>query len=136
MCVMMITKNKEVGGLGIKSLYIMNLAFMAKLGWRIREEKYQIWAKAILVKYGADVKNLQEWQIKKTSSNAWKGTVAAVSTLSKVPRKLVRNGKNTRFRLESWLSEAPLCNCLCKSISFQELYAYVFDYWENDHGWN
>ena len=52
------TKDKEHGGLDIKRMHNMNLAFMAKLGGKLINEKDMLWAQVILKKYtreGADI---------------------------------------------------------------------------------
>ena len=35
----LVIREKELGGLGIKRMHDMNLAFMAKLSWRLLQEK-------------------------------------------------------------------------------------------------
>ena len=46
-----ILKSKEEGGLGIQALKGKNIAMLAKLNWRILQEKEALWAKVILNKY-------------------------------------------------------------------------------------
>ena len=46
-----IIRPKEEGGLGIQATKIKNLALLAKLNWRMNQEKESIWAKVILGKY-------------------------------------------------------------------------------------
>ena len=38
------TKGEDMGGLGIRVIQNMNLAFMAKLGWRLLSAKNELWA--------------------------------------------------------------------------------------------
>ena len=45
----MVTHGKDQGGLGIRTMHSMNLAFLAKLGWRLISEKD--WAMALIRKY-------------------------------------------------------------------------------------
>lgn len=42
-----VSKPKRLGGLGILSLQHMNLAFMAKMGWRIVQEFESLWSAAV-----------------------------------------------------------------------------------------
>ena len=46
-----IIRPKEEGGLGIQAAKFKNLALLAKLNWRLNQEKDSIWAKVILRKY-------------------------------------------------------------------------------------
>ena len=46
-----IIRRKEEGGLGIQAAKFKNLALLAKLNWRLNQEKDSIWAKVILRKY-------------------------------------------------------------------------------------
>ena len=46
-----ITLSKEYGGLGIKQMHYMNLALMAKLGWRLLTEQNCLWTKVMIGKY-------------------------------------------------------------------------------------
>ena len=48
---LIITKGKEHGGLGIKKMQEMNLAFMSKLGWKVLTNKESLWAKTLICKY-------------------------------------------------------------------------------------
>lgn len=43
-----VTNAKSGRGLGIRRLYLIYLAFMTKLGWRLMEEKESLWAKVLI----------------------------------------------------------------------------------------
>ena len=44
-----VTQGKDHGGLGIKRMHNMNLAFMAKLGWRLLSDlkENKLWAQIV-----------------------------------------------------------------------------------------
>ena len=46
-----IIKPKEEGGLGIPAARTRNIALLAKLNWRLYQEKDSLWAKVVLNKY-------------------------------------------------------------------------------------
>ena len=46
-----IIRPKDEGGLGIQSARAKNIALLAKLNWRIYQEKEAIWARILLNKY-------------------------------------------------------------------------------------
>ena len=52
-----------MGGLGIRSMQNMNLAFMAKLGWRLLSTKNELWAQILHSKYVKG--NLEVSKVKK-----------------------------------------------------------------------
>ena len=45
------TKAIETGGLGIRNMRNMNIAFMAKLGWRFLNAANDLWARVLQTKY-------------------------------------------------------------------------------------
>lgn len=46
-----ITKSRKGGGLGLRQIRDMNLAFFTKLGWKIMTEKDNMWVKVLNTKY-------------------------------------------------------------------------------------
>lgn len=103
-----VTRDKEHGGLGIKKLEHMNLAFLAKLGWRLINEDESTWAKIMRAKYTNDNPDPNTWLPKSHSSIAWKGILKTIPILKKGQRKLIRNGRETRFWLDIWVGHRPL----------------------------
>lgn len=70
-----ICKPKDVGGLGIRRLYDMNRALIAKLGWLLSKNPNSLWSWIILAKY---LKNHSFFDIppSRESSWFWKGITA------------------------------------------------------------
>ncbi|XVF75341.1 hypothetical protein PTKIN_Ptkin13bG0180300 [Pterospermum kingtungense] len=131
-----VLKPKEVGGLGIKCLTSMNLAFMAKLGWRMLNERNTPWVRVLEAKYIHHDINLHSFQSKHMSSNVWKGISRVATTLVKGTQLLVGNGKNISFWLDSWLINEPLCIYLLKDIDIVDKHRMVCEHWRSDEGWN
>lgn len=71
----------------------------------------------------------------KASNTCWKGIVAANSIVEKGSTKIVRNGHNTRFWMDTWIGEHPLYDIKRALVSLPDLYASVSDYWEERRGW-
>lgn len=44
-------KRKDSGGLGIRTMHEMNIAFLTKLGWQITREVTSLWSQVLLGKY-------------------------------------------------------------------------------------
>lgn len=64
-----ITKPKDIGGLSIRNLKDMNLAFLSKLGWRIINDDRSLWTRAITDKYMKGINSLQNINWKTGESN-------------------------------------------------------------------
>ena len=46
-----VTKENAQGGLGIRSMRHLNLAYLMKLGWRLQAEPSALWTKILKEKY-------------------------------------------------------------------------------------
>lgn len=65
-------KPKDVGGLGIRNLQLMNDAFLSKILWRMHVEPTSLWAQVLLGKYGRS-SNIEHGLISKhRDSKLWK----------------------------------------------------------------
>lgn len=91
------TMPKERGGLGIRRTDDMNMAFMAKMGWRIEKEKDKLWVHVLSHKYNGGNEGINGIVEKQGSSNIWKGTNEAKQILRKGIRMHAYNGKEVRF---------------------------------------
>lgn len=78
-----VTKKKEHGGIGIKRMHDMNLAFLAKLGWRLLNESSSLWVRVLWGKYMRNNFDIEHISPKQNASNAWKGIVKAKDVLVK-----------------------------------------------------
>lgn len=76
-----VTLSKDQGGLGIRRLREMNLAFLAKLGLRIMNDEECLWIKMMKNKYSINDPNPTTWRPKANMSNAWKGIVESITIL-------------------------------------------------------
>lgn len=120
-----------MGGLGIKKMQPMNLAFMTKLGWRLREDKNSLCAQVLQDKYS---RNDLELKPKKGSSNVWKRISKCTKFLEKGSKKVIRNGKTISFWLDIWLGNEPLENSLFMVITLEEKHKKACDYWIKGEG--
>nr|GMD68491.1 ribonuclease H [Ipomoea batatas] len=94
------------GGLGIFRPRPMNLAYMAKLKWRLRTEQDSLW-ETILNKYAGDRLRSRSNNRSSSISTAWRGIMAAKDIVDAGEMKVVRG----------------------------ELYVKVRDMWEEGVGW-
>ena len=102
-----VCRPKECGGLGILNSKLMNEALMIKWIWKI----YQldtIWASIIKAKYSANGDIFTNTD--RGGSQFWK-SLHKVKHLFKAGEKhKVRNGVRTRFWLDWWHGDGPLCH--------------------------
>ncbi|XP_019179021.1 PREDICTED: uncharacterized protein LOC109174222 [Ipomoea nil] len=100
-----VTLSKDNEGLGLKKLEQMNHAFMAKLGWRILQNENCLWIRLLKAKYSISSDDFDTWQPKKNMSPLWKGILRSRYILRKGIKRIVRNGKDTLFLLDTWLAD-------------------------------
>ena len=113
----------------------MNLALLAKLGWRLCLEKDTLWTQALAWKYCRGTASLNRLQAKQSSSIAWKGIVSAAGIIKAGSQARVYNGESTLFWKEKWLGDAPLIEeCLCP-LDPTTSFKVVKDYWDFRRGW-
>lgn len=132
-----VTKPKELGGLGLRSAKDMNMAFLAKLGWRfINSEKDALWVRILAAKYTQWKTIIEALSDKKGTSNVWKSIVKAAQIVRSGCRTQVRNGKNTRFWLDPWIDSKPLAEYLEVHDFSATRDKKVADFWKEVGGWN
>ena len=85
------TSSTNKGNLGIKNMHGMNLAFMAKFGWRMIHEHGSLWTRALSTKYIRGDLNMSKLVHKTDSSNVWKGISMAAEMLRRGTMQRVYN---------------------------------------------
>ena len=90
--------SKAKGGLGIRSLLLMNKALLSKWAWRFGEEDNSAWKNVISLKYGTEEGG---WFSRTPRGNAglglWKGINAEVAKLKQDYVFELGEGKRIRF---------------------------------------
>lgn len=124
-----VTKRKEDGGLGIRGMHEMNLAFLAKLGWRLMNNDSSLWAQLLCGKYMKGSMVFTNIVPKQKASNAWLGIVAPKDVLLKGLRMRVRNGRKTYFWLDTWIGDQALIEVCLHELPLVDMYKRVRDYW-------
>lgn len=131
-----VMKEKKEGGLGIRSLRSMNLAFLAKLGWRLTTQKDALWMQVLQAKYRNNASNEESFIGNQGASNLWKGICKAEKILKQGTRKVVRSGKNTSFWYDRWLRPDPLTAEANITIPEDESKKCVAEYWTTEGTWD
>ena len=78
-----IIQPKEEGDLGIQVARAKNVALLAKLNWRMNQEKEAIWAKVILNKYCSSDRRRSRDPDKLLASSNWKAIKVGFQTFEK-----------------------------------------------------
>ena len=111
---------KMKGGIGIRSLNVMNKALLSKWAWRFAKEENTVWKTIISLKYGTEEGG---WFSKSPRGNAskglWKGINFEAVNLKQNCIFEVREGNMIRFWEDTWCGELPLC------VTFPTLYNIV-----------
>lgn len=105
-----ICASKLAGGLGIRRMWDMNIAFITKLGWKICIEPQKTWVKLIRSKYlrGRRVTDFQRTNC--ASTWFWNGIVSCKESLQNGLCVSVGQHSVLRIREDPWLSNFPLFN--------------------------
>ncbi|CAN6715719.1 unnamed protein product [Malus baccata var. baccata] len=97
-----LTKQKKAGGMGFKDIQCVNLALLAKIGWRIILNPMSLLASVMKDKYFPG-KTFGEAPKGKNTSWGWKGLLEARKVLDLGLRWQVGNGKSINIRKDPWL---------------------------------
>ncbi|XP_056697578.1 uncharacterized protein [Spinacia oleracea] len=130
-----ITKPKQLGGLGIRSMRQANSAFLAKLGWRVLAEPEALWSRVLRSKYGDGRCDIDIFKPRHGESNAWRGIIDNVDILKRGMSRAVGNGQDTLFWRHSWATNVPLIDCVSLPPPTDMLDMAVKDMWDNNVGW-
>ncbi|KAG7591719.1 Ribonuclease H-like superfamily [Arabidopsis thaliana x Arabidopsis arenosa] len=132
-----VCRTKKEGGLGIKLARVMNKALVAKVAWRLLNDKTSLWARVLQSKY--KVKEVQDpsWTVVKgTWSSTWRSIILGMREVV-IPGLswVVGDGKSTKFWSDKWLANTALKEHMTgpPPVGFEEL--RVCDLWRNGRGW-
>ncbi|KAL4286762.1 hypothetical protein AHAS_Ahas19G0118600 [Arachis hypogaea] len=128
--------SKEAGGLGLRKLDVMNMAFLAKLCWGMITESSSLWTKVLWYKYNSGDQTFNPYA-KANCSRLWKALQQIWPFIAESTVHRVGDGKHTRFWKEDWLN---MNGCLIEHANtngpnFDEE-AWVADLVTQDGKWN
>lgn len=103
-----IITDKENGGLGIQAVRERNIVLLAKLNWRMNQEKDALWSKVILRKYcSADMRRSKEPDKLPTSPN-WAAFKLGFQTFAQGICWIVGNGSRIKVWSVCWVKGESL----------------------------
>ncbi|KAM7481515.1 hypothetical protein LguiB_006098 [Lonicera macranthoides] len=104
-----VSKSKEMGGLGIGNLVKRNEALLGKWLWRFSLETESLWHKIIKSKYGLSDNSWDSTKIRRgTYRNPWKAIVQGFENFRKNIRYKVGNGSKVSFWSDLWLGNETM----------------------------
>lgn len=130
-----VTLDKESGGLGIRSTKAMNIAFLAKLIWRLLNSTESLWARVLAGKYMHGQTSIDNMSSKRGASNIWRGMISAKPFFKQGCRRIVNNGIDTKFWKDVWICDTPLEEFVVAGQGTPNLEARVLDMWRQGQGW-
>ena len=130
-----VTKPKDAGGLGLRSMRQANAAFLAKLGWRVLTEPQTLWSRVLRSKYCEGRCDLDMFTLKADSSNAWRGIVENINIVQQGINAAVGNGKKTFFWHHRWATNDPLLKHASPEPPKWLQDVTVSEMWDRTTGW-
>ncbi|WCJ36333.1 Polynucleotidyl transferase ribonuclease H-like superfamily protein [Euphorbia peplus] len=131
-----VCRPKSAGGLGVRCARAVNLAFLAKLSWKILNKDESLWVKAVSLKYCRNREGLQMFRIKPNQSSVWRGIVAGSAILKLGVGRICRDGATTNFWSDKWCGFRPLNQVCFSPIPSNWVHLRVCDFWIEGRGWN
>ena len=103
-----VCRAKSLGGLGLYACKPRNVTLLAKLNWRLLEEKDALWAQTILAKYSPNGVMEVNQRLNKSGSNTWRGIKKGNAVFRKGIRWVVNNGQGVSFWHDKWVGDKPI----------------------------
>ena len=96
-------KSKEEGGLGLQSARAKNIALLAKLNWRLYQEKEALWARVLLNKYYSQSRKRSKDPDKLSCSPTWTAIKKGFSVFEKGIGWNLGSNSNLSFWNDKWV---------------------------------
>ncbi|KAL5772199.1 hypothetical protein ACOSQ2_012123 [Xanthoceras sorbifolium] len=124
---------KSLGGLGIKSMKLMNQSLLAKAGWRLLQGEKGTWSRLISCRYLNHMSLMHAKEQKNGQcSHIWKGIKFGAKLLFDGTVWRVGDGKTVRFCTDVWMGDCgPLVSHAIIAVNETMLRELVQDYVKN-----
>lgn len=98
-----ISSPKDQGGLGFRNLFILNQAYLLKMGWRLKNNENSLWSKTIKEKYYPHNCFDNATEPKSYHSGYWKNIYKTKTILKDTCICIMGNGKNINIWEDKWV---------------------------------
>ncbi|CAA7012924.1 unnamed protein product [Microthlaspi erraticum] len=124
---------KNDGGLGIRSAKEMNLAMIAKMGWRLLQDKESLWASVLRRKYKIGDISERQWSIPKSNwSSTWRSIMIGMhEVIFKGAGWIAGDGRSIKFWRDKWLNGTPLLDSSTNNSPENVEIATVRNLWQD-----
>ncbi|WZZ66780.1 hypothetical protein YC2023_078150 [Brassica napus] len=132
-----ICKPKREGGLGLRSAKGMNIALLAKLGWRLLNTHDGLWVQILRKKFRVGEIYETSWLVAQGNwSPTWRSLILGIRQIV-VPSVswILGDGHHVRFWKDNWLLNEPLQGLSNVAIPEAILEATARDLWQQGVGW-
>ncbi|CAA7036314.1 unnamed protein product [Microthlaspi erraticum] len=129
---------KSEGGLGIRKSGAMNMALVAKVGWRVLHDTTSLWARVLRGKYKiGDIRDARWTEVKGTWSSTWRSIAAGIRLVIKPAHGwVVGDGRDIRFWTDRWLLGEPLIDSVIAEVPEVFKNMTLRDLWIDGTGWD
>jgi ribonuclease HI len=124
------------GGLGLQSTKFRNIATLAKLNWRLIQDKEALWAKTLLAKYGPTGPTAPNAFMGNRGSSNLRGLRLGLDVFKKGIRWVVNNGHLVSFWHDRWVGTCPIRELIHGPLTVIESSLRVCDVLEGSGVWN
>ncbi|RVX02255.1 NAD-dependent malic enzyme 62 kDa isoform, mitochondrial [Vitis vinifera] len=115
-----VSRPKELGGLGFGKISLRNIALLGKWLWRFPRERSGLWHKVIVSIYGTHPNGWDANMVVRWSHRCpWKAIAQVFQEFSPFVRLVVGNGERIRFWEDLWWGNQSLCS------QFADLYRVI-----------
>lgn len=132
-----ICKPKREGGLGIRLAKEMNVALLAKFGWRMLNTEDGLWVNILGKKFRVGELDDVSWLVPKGRwSPTWRSLIMGIREVV-VPGVgwVLGDGRKVRFWKDKWLLNEPLQSLSLVDIPEELTERKVSDLWQQGTGW-
>ncbi|KAG7559018.1 Reverse transcriptase zinc-binding domain [Arabidopsis thaliana x Arabidopsis arenosa] len=128
---------KGEGGLGIRAAKDMNKALIAKVGWRLLNDKRSLWARVLRSKYRVGEPHDQNWmRVKSTWSSTWRSVgVGLREVVFPGLSWVIGDGSTLKFWVDKWVSNRPLLESVSGEMPANYESLTAKDLWRHGSGW-
>ncbi|CAA7042860.1 unnamed protein product [Microthlaspi erraticum] len=128
---------KREGGLGFRSAREMNMAMIAKIGWRLLQDQNSLWAGVLRSKYKTGDLVDRSWIVAKSHwSSTWRSIMVGMrEVILEGIGWVIGDGRSISFWRDRWLSDTPLITSAGVMIPDGLKLMTVRDLWQDGMRW-
>ncbi|GAU28852.1 hypothetical protein TSUD_21890 [Trifolium subterraneum] len=138
-----VCRPRSQGGLGVRDVGKVSLSLLIKWRWRLLQKDNSFWKELLVAKYGLHVRYNVHWigHVLPSRASLWWKDICGIDAREEGSwfacnmSRVLGNGNSTRFWLDCWLGNRPLCEQFPRlfSISLQQE-GTVSDFWADSGG--